>query len=90
MNVLVVNTHTSHLYDYPHLHRVGYPDPSAFCNNVGYVLAEEICFIFRKHEVRSKRVYGSFTITEVMEAHFFPQDNTGRDSKHVQLIGSYL
>ena len=23
----------------------GYPDPSAFCINVGYVLAEEICFI---------------------------------------------
>ncbi len=25
-------------------HRVGYPDPSAFCFNVGYVLTEEICF----------------------------------------------
>ena len=33
---------------------MGYPDPSAFCSNVDYVLAEEICFIFRKHEVRSK------------------------------------
>ncbi len=28
------------------IHRMGYPDPSAFWNNVGYVLAEEICFIF--------------------------------------------
>ena len=37
------------------IHRVGYPDPSAFCINVGYVLAEEICFIFCKHEAQSKR-----------------------------------
>ena len=34
--------------------RMAYPDPSAFCSNIGYVLAKEICFIFRKHEVRSK------------------------------------
>ncbi len=38
------------------IHRMGYPDPFAFCSNVGYVLAEEICFIFHKHEVRSKHL----------------------------------
>ena len=37
------------------IHRVGYPDPSAFCRNVGYVSAEEIGFIFCKHEVRSMK-----------------------------------
>ena len=31
-----------------HEQMVGYPDPFAFCSNVGYVLVKEICFI--KHE----------------------------------------
>ena len=26
-----------------------YPDPSAFCSNIGHVLAKEICFILCKH-----------------------------------------
>ena len=46
-------------------HRVGYPDPSAFCSNVRYVLAEELCFIFRKHEVRSKHLVYSGTLFSV-------------------------
>ncbi len=47
------------------LHMVGYPDPSAYCINVGYVLAEEICFIFCKHEVRSKLfVYQDLVFTK--------------------------
>ncbi len=29
-------------------------DPSAFCSNVGHVLAKKICFILCKHKVRSK------------------------------------
>ena len=32
-----------------HLQREGYPDPSAFCSNIGHVLAKEICFILCKH-----------------------------------------
>ncbi len=56
---MISNYYSHHYYtgsgaDEP-LHRVGYPDPSVFCINVGYALAEEICFIFRKHEVQ--RVY---------------------------------
>ena len=33
---------------------LGYPDTCAFCSNIVYVLAKEICFIFRKHEVQGK------------------------------------
>ena len=32
----------------------GYPETRIFCSNVGYVLAQTICFIFCKHEARSK------------------------------------
>ena len=41
----------SHYWPQHDEHRVGYPEPSAFCSNVGYVLAEEIYFIFCKYEV---------------------------------------
>ena len=35
------------------LQREGYPETRIFCSNVGYVLAQTICFIFCKHEDRS-------------------------------------
>ncbi len=34
--------------------REGYPETCIFSSNVGYVLAQTICFNFCKHEVRSK------------------------------------
>ncbi len=37
-----------------HIQGEGYPDPSAFCNNVGHVLAKEIYFILSKHKIQSK------------------------------------
>ncbi len=35
------------------LQREGYHETRIFCNNVGCVLAQTICFIFCKHEVQS-------------------------------------
>ncbi len=37
-----------------HGQRAGYPETSIICSNVGYVLAQTICFIFCKHEARGK------------------------------------
>ena len=34
--------------------REGYPETRIFCDNVGYVLAQTICFIFCKHKARGK------------------------------------
>ena len=63
------------VFAYGYRHRVGYPDPCAFCSNIGYVLAKEICFIFHKHEVRSKyKEFTPYLICTKHEADFLCQN----------------
>ena len=43
----MVRRHSTGIQFPLHRNKGGYPDPFAFCSNVGHVLAKEICFILR-------------------------------------------